>query len=61
MDHEEEVPAVIDFAAGAFCEGDGTEAMMQACLQRMAPCDRSSSGAAHEMTVGPPYLIKPGR
>jgi len=52
MDHEEEVPAVIDFAAGAFCEGDGIEAMMQACLQRMAPCDRSSSGAAHEMTVG---------
>ncbi len=30
MDHGEEVPAVIDFAAGAFCEGDGTEAMMQA-------------------------------
>ena len=31
MDHGEEVPAVIDFAAGAFCEGDGTEAIKPAC------------------------------
>ncbi len=32
-----------------FCESDEPEAMMQACLQIMAPGDRSTSSAEHEM------------
>ena len=32
-----------------FCESDEPEAMMQACLQIMAPRDRLTSSAEHEM------------
>ena len=35
-----------------FCESDEPEVMMQACLQIMAPGDRTSSSAKHERTAG---------
>ena len=39
------------------CAGDEPEAMMQACLQIMAPGDRSSSSAEHEMMAEPPDRV----
>jgi hypothetical protein len=43
--------------SGFFCEGDEPEAMMQVYLQIMAPGDRSSSSAEHEMMAEPPYRV----
>jgi hypothetical protein len=43
-----------------FCEDGDPEAMMQACLQIMAPGDRSSSSAEHEMMAGAPKRVGQG-
>ncbi len=45
------IGTLVPAAPMSVCEGDEPEAMMQACLQIMAPGDRSSSSAKHEMTV----------